>query len=136
MCVREGERKGRHTVGVGERLCAHVQLCVLRKKASMSFCVPPQGRAGLLCSLDKQKIHEPAVLTCYPKAGTKPLMPHDGIHLETHTVINSSRLLIICSSLRPTEPCMIGIKLGGLILDDLYWPQCLADVCCAVHSPA
>lgn len=68
LCERD--RKGSPLVGVGECLCAHVQLCVLTKKTNMSVCVLLQGRAGLLCSPDKREIHKLAVLTCYPKAGT------------------------------------------------------------------
>lgn len=63
------ERTGSLTVGVRECLCAHVKLCVLTKKLT-SFYMPLQGRAGLLCSPYKQKIHELAALTCYPKAGS------------------------------------------------------------------
>lgn len=116
LCMRERERKGSHIVGVGECLSAHIQLTCLslsHRRAEQGFCVPHTSKR-LLSWLVPRKL-----------ASVSP-------RNTPETVINSSRPLIIW----PTEPCMIGIKLGRLILGDLYWRQCLTDVCSSVHSPA
>lgn len=100
LCVCESEKR-KSCSRCGVKTCAHMHSCMFLQKKPTCLCVPLQARAGLLCSSDKLKIHEPVVLTCCPKAGAQlgtSSVAFVSPRNAQHTVINNLGLLIIWSA--------------------------------------